>query len=186
MLLLLAGCESGVVNVRALQHLSRSKHQPNLPVQLHQRNWQVRWAGQLCSCLAGEPSALAQQVRTRRTLASNLCRWRVDSRLRDRLDAAGVDYSYTLNGRSSLPGLGQRNEARSDPLVEAGALLHVRRLDRTRWKAICCDPRQQLPGTLRAYASRTVHSLMGGLWRLRPNRSQRPSSSLPYQSYEVL
>ncbi len=52
-----------------------------------------------------------------------------DSRLRDRLDAAGIDYSYTLKADPRFLDWAVQ-QARSDPLVEAGALLHVRRLDR--------------------------------------------------------
>ncbi len=39
MLLVLAGCDSGVVNVRALPTPEPGATTTNLPVQLHQRNW---------------------------------------------------------------------------------------------------------------------------------------------------
>ena len=97
MLLVLAGCDSGVVNVRALPTPEPEQPPANLPVQLHQRNW----TGSLGqgSCVH---ASLVNHLRwlNRFELGE---RWRAtyadgewDSRLRDRLDAAGIDYSYTL------------------------------------------------------------------------------------------
>ncbi len=97
MLLVLAGCDSGVVNVRALPTPEPEQPPANLPVQLHQRNW----TGSLGqgSCVH---ASLVNHLRwlNRFELGE---RWRTtyadgewDSRLRDRLDAAGIDYSYTL------------------------------------------------------------------------------------------
>jgi hypothetical protein len=97
MLLVLAGCDSGIVNVRALPTPEPEQPPANLPVQLHQRNW----TGSLGqgSCVH---ASLVNHLRwlNRFELGE---RWRTtyadgewDSRLRDRLDAAGIDYSYTL------------------------------------------------------------------------------------------
>ena len=48
------------------------------------------------------------------------------------------------SSRSAVSGFGERDQAKCDTLVETGALLHVRRFGRTRWEAVCRDPRQQL------------------------------------------
>ncbi len=89
MLLVLAGCDSGIVNVRALPTPEPEQPPANLPVQLHQRNW----TGSLGqgSCVH---ASLVNHLRwlNRFELGE---RWRStyadgewDSRLRDRLDAA--------------------------------------------------------------------------------------------------
>ncbi len=97
MLLLLAGCESGVVNVRALPTPEPEQPPAKPVVQLHQRNW----TGSLGqgSCVHASLVTISAGInkyelgeRWRATYADG--EW--DSRLRDRLDAAGVDYSYTL------------------------------------------------------------------------------------------
>ncbi len=62
MLLLLAGCESGSSTSVPYQHLNPNNHQPTAGATTSTQLDRIAWPGQLCPCLAGEPSALAQQV----------------------------------------------------------------------------------------------------------------------------
>ena len=97
MLLVFAGCDSGVVNVRALPTPEPEQPPANLPVQLHQRNW----TGSLGqgSCVH---ASLVNHLRwlNRFELGE---RWRAtyadgewDSRLRDRLDASADTFDNGL------------------------------------------------------------------------------------------
>ena len=187
MLLVLAGCDSGVVNVRALPTPEPEQPPANLPVQLHQRNW----TGSLGqgSCVH---ASLVNHLRwlNRFELGE---RWRTtyadgewDSRLRDRLDAAGIDYSYTL---------------KADPrfldwasATRRGAILW--------WKpAHCCtfvgwierDGKQyaaildnNYPGRFELTPREQFIRLWAGYGGFALTVLNDPSSSLPYQSYEVL
>jgi len=187
MLLVLAGCDSGVVNVRALPTPEPEQPPANLPVQLHQRNW----TGSLGqgSCVH---ASLVNHLRwlNRFELGE---RWRAtyadgewDSRLRDRLDAAGIDYSYTL---------------KADPrfldwasATRRGAILW--------WKpAHCCtfvgwierDGKQyaaildnNYPGRFELTPREQFIRLWAGYGGFALTVLNDPSSSLPYQSYEVL
>ncbi len=187
MLLVLAGCDSGVVNVRALSTPEPEQPPANLPVQLHQRNW----TGSLGqgSCVH---ASLVNHLRwlNRFELGE---RWRTtyadgewDSRLRDRLDAAGIDYSYTL---------------KADPrfldwasATRRGAILW--------WKpAHCCtfvgwierDGKQyaaildnNYPGRFELTPREQFIRLWAGYGGFALTVLNDPSSSMPYQSYEVL
>src|SRR5690554_128008 len=91
------GCELAPVQVRALPAPAAEQPPANLPASLHQRNWtgplrqgscvhastvnHLRWLNQFD---LGE--------RWRSTYSDG----EYDSRLRSRLDAAGIDYAYTL------------------------------------------------------------------------------------------
>src|SRR6056297_3599654 len=97
LLLLVAGCSEPTVDVRPLPVPEPEQPAANLPTALHQRNW----TGSL-----GQGSCVhASLVNHLRWLNQYELgeRWRAtysdgewDSRLRDRLDAAGIDYSYTV------------------------------------------------------------------------------------------
>ena len=62
--------------------------------------------------------------------------------------AAGNSRGYRLQlhdqSRSPIPRLGYSDSARRDLVVEAGTLLHLRRVGQSRWTAIRSDSRQQL------------------------------------------
>jgi len=96
-LMLLAGCEPTPVQVRALPSPRTEQPAANLPASLHQRNWtgpqrqgscvhasltsHLRWLNEF---------ELGEQWR------STYSDGEYASRLMRRLDAAGIDYSYTL------------------------------------------------------------------------------------------
>jgi len=187
MLLVLAGCDSGIVKVRALPSPKPEQPPANLPVQLHQRNW----TGSLGqgSCVH---ASLVNHLRWLNKFELGE-RWRAtyadgewDSRLRDRLDAAGIDYSYTL---------------KADPrfldwasATRRGAILW--------WKpAHCCtfvgwierDGKQyaaildnNYPGRFELTPREQFIRLWAGYGGFALTVLNDPSSSLPYQSYEVL
>ena len=187
MLLVLAGCDSGIVNVRALPTPSPEQPPANLPVELHQRNW----TGSLGqgSCVH---ASLVNHLRWLNKIELGE-RWRStyadgewDSRLRDRLDAAGVDYSYTL---------------KADPrfldwasATRRGAILW--------WKpAHCCTFVGWIEREGKQYAA-ILDNNYPGRFELTPREQfirlwagyggfaltvlNDPSSSLPYRSYEVI
>ena len=97
MLLMLPGCLPQPVSVRALPEPEPEQPSANLPAKLHQRNWTgSRGQG---SCVH---ASLVNHLRWLNQYELGE-RWRAtysngewDARLRDRLDAAGIDYSYTL------------------------------------------------------------------------------------------
>ena len=186
-LLVLAGCDSGNVNVRELPAPSPEQPPANLPVELHQRNW----TGSLGqgSCVH---ASLVNHLRWLNKIELGE-RWRStyadgewDSRLRDRLDAAGVDYSYTL---------------KADPrfldwasATRRGAILW--------WKpAHCCTFVGWIEREGKQYAA-ILDNNYPGRFELTPREQfirlwagyggfaltvlNDPSSSLPYRSYEVI
>ncbi len=187
MLLVFAGCDSGIVNVRALPTPAPEQPPANLPNQLHQRNW----TGSLGqgSCVH---ASLVNHLRWLNKFELSE-RWRAtyadgewDSRLRDRLDAAGIDYSFTL---------------KADPrfldwasATRRGAILW--------WKpAHCCtfvgwierDGKQyaaildnNYPGRFELTPREQFIRLWAGYGGFALTVLNDPSSSLPYQSYEVL
>ena len=96
-LVTLVGCEEPAVRVRSLPVPAAEQPSSNLPAALHQRNW----TGSLGqgSCVH---ASLVNHLRWLNEFELGE-RWRTtysdgewDSRLRDRLDAAGIDYSYTI------------------------------------------------------------------------------------------
>ncbi len=158
------------------QHLNPSNHQPTYGAATSTQLDRFAGPGQLRSCFAGETSALAQQDMNSANageqpmpMASGIRAFVIAS-TRPALTTA-------IRSRPILAswiGLVQRG-VWSDPLVEAGhCCTFVGWIERDGSNM----PRSSTTttGTLRAYASRTVHPPVGRLWRLCPNRSQRPQA----------
>lgn len=185
---LFSGCDELQPQVRALPVAAAEVPPMNLPVQLRQRNWLGPQREGSC--------VHASLVTTFRWCNQfNLGeRWRAtygdgewDSRLRDRLDAAGVDYVFTV---------------KSDPrfldavsLSRRGAILWwkpshcctfagwVRGADGRQYAAIIDNNHpEKIEFTEREQFVR-LWSGYGG-FALTPV-SQPPASSIPYRSYEV-
>lgn len=180
------GCDSKEVRVRALPTPPTEQPSANLPVDLHQRNWTGRLNQGSCvhASLVNHFRWLNQYElgeRWRATYSDG--EW--DSRLRDRLDAAGIDYSYTL---------------KADPrfldwasATRRGAILW--------WKpAHCCtfvgwvvrDGKQyaaildnNYPGRFELTPRDQFIRLWAGYGGFALTVIHDPASSLTYQSYEV-
>jgi hypothetical protein len=186
-LLMIVGCEEPAVRVRSLPVPAAEQPASNLPVSLHQRNW----TGSLGqgSCVH---ASLVNHLRWLNEFELGE-RWRTtysdgewDSRLRDRLDAAGIDYSYTIKADPRF--LDWASNTRR------GAILW--------WKpSHCCtfvgwvnrDGKQyagildnNYPGRFELTPREQFVRLWAGYGGFALTVLNDPSSSLPYRSYEVI
>lgn len=187
LLLAMIGCDSQPVHVRALPAPPTEQPPVNLPASLHQRNW----VGP-----RGEGSCVHASI-VNHSRGLNLYefgeRWRAtysdgeyDSRLRSRLDAAGIDYAFTL---------------KADPrfldwcsMTNRGAILW--------WKpSHCCafegwvdrDGQQYAaildnnsPGRFELTPREQFIRLWAGYGGFALSFTSDPAGALPYQSYEVI
>nr|WP_286178027.1 hypothetical protein [Rhodopirellula sp. JC639] len=188
LLLICTGClPEGDVQVRSLPAPPPEQPIANLPTQLHQRNWTGRLNQGSCV-----HASLVNHLRWLNEFELGE-RWRAtysdgewDSRLRNRLDAADIDYSYTV---------------KADPrfldwatATRRGAILW--------WKpAHCCtfvgwvnrDGRQyaaildnNYPGRFELTPREQFVRLWAGYGGFALTVMEDPASSLPYRSYEVI
>ena len=186
-LLLLCGCDAAPTRVRPLPSPPAEQPAANLPPSLHQRNWlgplrqgscvhasivnHLRWLNQW---------DLAERWRT--TFADG--EW--DTRLRDRLDANGVDYSYTVKGDPRF--LDWATATRR------GAILwwkpshcctfmgFVKRADGREYAAILDN---NYPGRFEYTEREQFCRLWAGYGGFALTIDSPPATSLPYFSYEV-
>ena len=185
----LVGCEESQPKVRALPMAAAEQPGMNLPVALRQRNWLGPQKEGSC--------VHASLVTTLRWCNQfNLGeRWRAtygdgewDSRLRDRLDAAGVDYVFTV---------------KSDPrFLDAVSL--TRRGCILWWKpSHCCTFAGWVKGADGVQYAAIVDNNHPEVYEFTPREqfirlwsgyggfaltpvSKPPASSIPYRSYEVI
>ncbi|WP_236625067.1 hypothetical protein [Rhodopirellula sp. SWK7] len=181
------GCEPTPVRVRALPTPAAELPPANLPPSLHQRNWTgpKRQGSCVHASIVNHLRWLNQDVLARRWRATySDGEW--DSRLRGRLDAAGVDYSFTL---------------KADPrfldwasMTRRGAILW--------WKpSHCCtfmgwverDGRQyaaildnNYPGRFELTPRQQFIRLWAGYGGFALTVLHPPASSLTYRSYEPI
>ena len=107
--------------------------------------------------------------------------------LRSRLDAADIDYSYTVKADPRFLDWANGDAARCNPVVEAGSLLHLRRLGQSRngrqYAAILDN---NYPGRFELTPREQFVRLWAGYGGFALTVMEDPASSLPYRSYEVI
>lgn len=188
LLLSVTGClPEQSVQVRPLPAPPAERPVANLPPQLHQRNWTGRLNQGSCV-----HASLVNHLRWLNEFELGE-RWRAtysdgewDTRLRNRLDAAGIDYSYTVKADPRF--LDWANATRR------GAILW--------WKpAHCCTFVGWVQRNGQQYAA-ILDNNYPGRFELTPREQfvrlwagyggfaltvvEDPASSLPYRSYEVI
>ena len=184
---MLVGCDLPPPQVRAMPSPAVEQPPANLPASLHQRNW----TGPLGQGSCVHPSTV-NHLRWLNQFDLGE-RWRgtysdgeYDSRLRSRLDAAGIDYAYTLKADPRF--LDWASETRR------GAVLW--------WKpSHCCTFMGWVERDGKQYAS-ILDNNYPGRFELTPREQfirlwagyggfaysviDAPASSIPYRSYEVV
>lgn len=185
-LLFSVGCDIAPQNARALPAPAIEQPPANIPAALHQKNWTGK-LGQ-GSCVH---ASLTSHFRWLNMYEMGE-RWRAtysdgeyDSRLRQRLDAAGVDYVFTLKADPRF--LDWASETRRGAIlwwkpshcctfvgfVEENGQQFAAILDNNRIGQFELTPREQF---VRLWAGYGGFAL---------SVDEPPASSLPYRSYEV-
>lgn len=185
--LLFVGCDLAPVRVRALPPPAIEQPPANLPAELHQRNWTgpLRQGSCVHASLTNHLRWLNQYELGEKWRATH-SDGEYDSRLRDRLDAANIDYSYTLKADPRF--LDWASNTRR------GAILW--------WKpSHCCTfmgwvtrPDGQYaaildnnyPGKFELTPREQFIRLWAGYGGFALSVMHDPTSSLPYRSYEVI